>query len=208
MKKIMAFMALSLLLLPCLLVGQRPDEDNQTELNDVFVPKYGVKLNGLALIGVANPAFEVALNDNFSLQAEGIGIFYRNGFLGSDKVCEMYGAFLEGRYYIQETFKGFFVGVNTGYAHWALSKGIVPNWIFQDSDNTVRKGDSFMLGLTLGWSFEVASHWRLEPVICPGYNHAWYDIYSKETDELLTEGRSTNHFMIANKVAFNVVYLF
>ena len=43
--------------------------------SEVFVPRTNVKLSALAAIGIVNPAVEFRVDEKWSVQLEGMGIF-------------------------------------------------------------------------------------------------------------------------------------
>ena len=43
--------------------------------SEVFVPRTNVKLSALAAIGIVNPAVEFRVNEKWSVQLEGMGVF-------------------------------------------------------------------------------------------------------------------------------------
>ena len=77
--------------------------------------RVNVKLNGLALIGIVNPAVEFRVFDRGTVQLEGIGIFYPSGFPGTDKPMTLGATFGEFRFYPKRAFEGFYAGANAGW---------------------------------------------------------------------------------------------
>ena len=47
----------------------------QAQQSEVFVPRTNVKLNALAAIGIVNPAVEFRVDEKWSVQMEGMGVF-------------------------------------------------------------------------------------------------------------------------------------
>ena len=54
--------------------------------SEVFVPRTNVKLSALAAIGIVNPAVEFRVDEKWSVQLEGMGVFAAENFLGTVSV--------------------------------------------------------------------------------------------------------------------------
>lgn len=73
----------------------------------------------------------------------------------------------EGRFYIKEAFKGFYVGGYVAYDHYKVSKWGHP-WY------EVQHGNGLALGITLGYQMEIARRWNMDFYAGGGWHHGWY----------------------------------
>ena len=55
----------------------------------LFVPRTNVKLSALAAIGIVNPAVEFHVDEKWSVQLEGMGVFAAENFLGTGYPLQM-----------------------------------------------------------------------------------------------------------------------
>mgnify|MGYP003292972595 FL=1 len=60
--------------------------------SEVFVPRTNVKLSALAAIGIVNPAVEFRVDEKWSVQLEGMGVFAAENFLGTGYPLQMGGS--------------------------------------------------------------------------------------------------------------------
>lgn len=82
--------------------------------SEVFVPRTNVKLSALAAIGIVNPAVEFRVDEKWSVQLEGMGVFAAENFLGTGYPLQMGAAFVEARWYPKGVFRKFFLAPNLG----------------------------------------------------------------------------------------------
>ena len=176
----------------------------------VFTPRVAVKLNSLLCVGVANPALEVRLNDRMSFQMEGIGIFYlRFGFMGSDATKDkivLGASWMEGRYYVNKVFKGFYLGPNFGWSVFRLNKGIFP--FYSKQENTFQTGYNFMAGISLGYVWEFSKHWAMDFSWGGGYQGARYEAYVEPSGERILDTNGSGEWMPIYKGGASLVYKF
>jgi len=140
-----------------------------------------LKMNALLLAGVLNPAVEFKLGKHFSVQLSTIGTYWPKGFLFTDKPLSLIAGFIEGRYYPKEVYKGFYVGLNSGFGLFNMSRAIIPNFWGQPHDGVMHQGWNYMGGLSLGWSFPINEHWGFEPFISSGYTYTKFNNYVNNT---------------------------
>ena len=171
-----------LLITLCLLVAQTIFP--QTNKHKPFVESQNrseVKLNSLILLGIINPAIEAYVNEHTSLQLEAIGIFYPRNFLWTGEPLTLASAFLEYRYYFKSNHHGFFLGPNAGIGVFRMSKGVIP--IIGDSydgSGALQYGYNMMLGLDIGYKFNLAEYCSLEICFSPGYQVARYEGFTPD----------------------------
>lgn len=171
-----------LLLTLCLVVAQTIFA--QTNKQKLFVESQNrseVKLNSLIFLGIINPAIEAYVNEHTSLQLEAIGIFYPRNFLWTGEPLTLASAFLEYRYYFKSNHHGFFLGPNAGIGVFRMSKGVIP--IIGDSYDgrgALQYGYNMMLGLDIGYKFNLSEYCSLEICFSPGYQVARYEGFTPE----------------------------
>lgn len=171
-----------LLLILCLLVAQTIFP--QTNRYRLFVESKNrseVKLNSLIFLGIINPAIEVYVNEYTSLQLEAIGIFFPRNFLWTGEPLTLGAAFLEYRYYFKSNQHGFFLGPNAGIGVFRMSKGVIP--IIGDSydgSGALQYGYNMMLGLDIGYKFNISKYCSFEICFSPGYQVAFYEGFTPD----------------------------
>lgn len=136
-----------------------------------------VKMNGLLLAGVFNPALEFAVHRNISMQLEGIGIFYHDHLPFLDFPLVLGSSFMEARYYVKEVYRGFYAAPNLGWGVWKMNKSLAPGYFGSYNKNTVQYGQNVMLGLSLGYQWILSDHWSLDLNLGLGWQHAIYEGY-------------------------------
>lgn len=166
--------------------------------SEAFVPRLNVKLSALATIGVVNPALEFSVNEKWSVQLEGMGIFAANNFLGTGYPLQMGAAFVEARWYPKGVFRKFFLAPNVGGGAFRMNKNILhqffgwaPDLNYKKDEDAVQIGHNFMGGVTLGYvfTFKKNPHWSIEANWSLGRQWAKYEEYTTREDG--TSYRST-----------------
>lgn len=165
-----------------------------------------IKLNALLAVGVLNPAFEVKLSKHFSLQFDLNGTYWNKGFLWTNKPIKLFTAFLEARYYPKEVFKGFFVGLNTGFGLYDMSRAIISNFWNESHNGIMHKGWNYMAGATIGWAFPLKNNWGIEPFIGAGYTYAKYDNFVN--NQLVSSEKAKHLFAFTYKGGLFIYYKF
>lgn len=167
------------------------------QLSDTFVPRTNVKLSALAAIGIVNPAVEVRVDEKWSVQLEGMGVFAAKNFLGTGYPLQMGAAFVEARWYPKGVFRKFFLAPNLGGGAFRMNKNILhkffgwaPDLDYKKPENSVQIGHNYMGGITLGYvfTFKKNPHWSIEANWSLGRQWAVYESYSHKGDELVLHG--------------------
>ena len=154
--------------------------------------RVNVKLNGLVALTVINPVVEVRISKHFTGQLEFYGIFAPHKFLWTDYPLSLGIGYLDGRYYIKEAFKGFSAGVTVGYGVFRMNKNVNPfkvgsALVGEYPKETVQVGQVILLGITLGYTFNIGEHWGIEISLGGGWTQAYYEGYSPNEDNIVTE---------------------
>lgn len=176
-------------LLPVLAFSQ------ETELNakvkqkalDEFLAhdqKVEVKLNSLALIGIVNPAFEIRIAPEITIQTEALCSFYFTNFIGTGKPFALGSLFVEGRYYTRNAFHGFYSGPVIGGGVFKMNKGVYPMYSgYGKGTENYQHGCNVMAGLSLGYHILLSHHWSMDLNIAGGYQRTTYQGYKKYKPE-------------------------
>ena len=141
--------------------------------------RVNVKLNGLALIGIVNPAVEFRVFDRGTVQLEGIGIFYPSGFPGTDKPMTLGATSGEFRFYPKRAFEGFYAGANAGWGVYRLAKSLSPGYSHQHPDQ-YQVGHNMIFGATLGYTFNFGRHWSIEISWSGGWQDSTYEGFNND----------------------------
>lgn len=167
--------------------------------------KIAAKLNAAALVGVINPSFEMKVHQHFSLQIEGMGIFYPYGIPTTDKPLTLGATFLEGHWYPKKTFDGFYVGPNFGWGVWRLTKWLVPAY-WGTYPDSYQMGSNIMAGVTLGYQFCIGERWGIDISLGLGYSISAYEGHNTSDGSMYVEWNKSGEWLPAYKGAVNVVY--
>ena len=151
-----------------------------------FVPRTNVKLSALAAIGIVNPAVEFRVDEKWSVQLEGMGVFAAENFLGTGYPLQMGAAFVEARWYPKGVFGKFFLAPNVGGGAFRLNKNILHKFFgwasdlnYKKPENEIQIGHNFIGGVTLGYVFTFPKnpHWSIEANWSFGRQWAKYESY-------------------------------
>ncbi len=167
--------------------------------------RIAVKLNAAVVVGIINPSIEFRVHNNITVALESFACFAPKGFLFTKIPLTIATAFVEGRYYPIQSFRGFFVGPNIGYGVWRLSKGIVPAY-WHTYPNEYQVGSNFMAGLTLGYQFTLTKHWGLELSWGGGYSISLYEGHRSSDGSMYVGLNKSGEWLPAYKGAVNIIY--
>jgi hypothetical protein len=136
-----------------------------------------IKLNGVyACGGVLNPAVEIAVHKNFTVQLEGVGSFYQSISLGK-KIKNMpllLGlGFAEAHWFPKESFKGFYCGPTIGYGLFKMQK-----YNYWGSDK-FQHGTALFLGAVIGYQWQVKK-WTFDLFAGGGWIRSIYEGYEPD----------------------------
>lgn len=128
-----------------------------------------LKANVLALpVGIVNIGAEYQLKPKYTIQGD-ILISPWKSFGGNH--AQVYMGHLEGRYYFNEAFRHWYVGVNVGAGVFDLTK-----WNYVGSQK-FQRGFTFMFGATAGYQFNWKDRWNLDVFLGAGTSQAIYHGY-------------------------------
>jgi len=158
-----------------------------------------IKANALFLpVGMLNVGVEHGFSDHITGQAD-LFISPWKSFAG--KHAQVYMLGFNGRYYFNEAFKKFYVGIDFSLARFNIQKwgywndnfyvhknGVVTSYI---NSNLYQRGYSFMLGGLAGYQFTLGERWNLDLYLGLGTMQSFYKGYDKLSgDRYDTEGDS------------------
>lgn len=160
----------------------KAQEQEQSDEKSLYV-----KGNALFLpIGIFNLGIEKQISPKYTLQGD-IFISPWKSFAGHK--LQFYSVSAEGRYYFNEAFKHWYIGVNLSFADFNAQKWNYWNDnIVQMNDgeyvmnsNLYQKGYSIMLGVTGGYQFQLSDRWNLDLYATIGTAQSFYKTYDKTT---------------------------
>jgi hypothetical protein len=129
-----------------------------------------VKANALFLpIGMLNAGFEYQLSKHYTAQAD-FFISPWKSFAGSH--AQIYMGHLEGRYYFNEAFKHWYVGANTGFGLFDITK-----YGGYKKLNEYQRGFNVMLGATVGYQMKWKERWNIDFYLGGGNSQGFYHGY-------------------------------
>jgi len=157
-----------------------------------------VKANALFLpIGIFNAGLEYQLSPKYTLQGD-VFISPWKSFAGHE--LQYYSASVEARYYFNEAFTGWHLGVNVGVSSFVLQKWNYwgddlfvneKNEVFVES-NLYQKGYSFLAGVTAGYQFRLSDQWKMDIYGTVGTSQDIYKGYERGTGKRYDEAKGWN----------------
>lgn len=128
-----------------------------------------IKGNALFLpVGMLNVGLEYQLSKKYTLQGD-VFVSPWKSFAG--RHAQIYMGHLEGRYYFQEAFKHWYLGVNGGFGVFDLTK-----WNYSGTEK-FQRGFSLMLGATVGYQFQWKERWNIDVYLGGGTSQGFYHGY-------------------------------
>lgn len=128
-----------------------------------------IKGNALFLpVGMLNLGLEYQLSHKYTLQGD-VFVSPWKSFAG--RHAQVYMGHLEGRYYFQEAFKHWYLGVNGGFGVFDLTK-----WNYSGTEK-FQRGFSLMLGATVGYQFQWKERWNIDIFAGGGTSQGFYHGY-------------------------------
>lgn len=160
---------------------------NAQAQDSVAPKKIYIKANALFLpLGMLNAGLEYQLNNKMTLQGD-IFISPWKSFAG--KYAQIYMMGLDGRYYFDEAFKHWYVGVNISATRFILQKynywsdrpaQHTPDSPIYKASDLYQDGYSVMVGATVGYQFELSENWNMDVYLGAGTVQSIYKGYHKK----------------------------
>jgi outer membrane protein OmpA-like peptidoglycan-associated protein len=181
------------LAVPMALGAQTKKWDSYREQNGIGLPKWNIKTNLLADITLSpNLGFEFATGERTSLEIVGQWNPFTFSGKSNSYSWQHWGVQPEFRYWLRETFRGHFFGLQATYADYNI--GALPK-PFSDHMRANRfDGDLYGAGISWGHRWNFSRRWGLEVTAAVGYLHKGYDQWECESCGDLIASTSKNYF--------------
>jgi len=129
-----------------------------------------IKTNALYwAVLLPNVGVETRLSNHFTFEGEVNGSLWKSiddrPYLGMQVMAG-------GRYYIKESFKGFYVGGDISFDVYEASKW--DHWNNDYGGIDVQHGVGVYLGVTLGYQMPIGRRWNMDFYAGGGWHHGWY----------------------------------
>jgi outer membrane protein OmpA-like peptidoglycan-associated protein len=166
---------LLLLIAPMALAAQTKKWDAYRAENGISLPSWNIKTNLLAdLTASPNLGFEFRTGGHTSLEL--VGQWNPFSFRGGVTEWRHWGVQPEFRYWLKETFRGHFFGLQGTYAFYNV--GGLWNGPFTKYMHDNRfQGDLYGAGISWGHRWNFSKHWGLEVTAAVGYLHKGYEVF-------------------------------
>ena len=137
-------------------------------------------------VGILNVGAEYQLSKHSTIQAD-VLISPWKSFSGHE--LQYYSSSFEGRYYFNEAFKHFYLGLNFAASAYKVQKwNYWTDAIYTNSNNETfitsnlyQKGYSFIFGVTAGYQFNLSKRWNLDIYGTVGTSQDLYRGYDRTT---------------------------
>lgn len=125
----------------------------------------------------------------------------------SDNTTRKYKHFLiapEVRRWLKQTDKGHFFGANILYTHFNVGSIKMPFGLYPSVRHKRKQGDAIAIGPSYGYSWRLASHWRIEAEAGFDVGYSWANVY--ECGHCGTKTGTDNGVFLMPRVGVNAVY--
>ena len=117
------------------------------------------------LLGAPQIGVETSIGKKLTFQGDVLGSYWESINGAPFKTLMV---FSEVRYHFNENFNGIYLGGHVGGAIYELQK-----WGYINTGK-YQKGESFFLGITLGYQFKISEKWMIDMFIGGGNQQAHY----------------------------------
>jgi outer membrane protein OmpA-like peptidoglycan-associated protein len=187
---------------PMLLGAQTRKWDAYRAENGISLPTWNIKTNLLAdLTTSMNLGLEFRTGGHTSLELVG----QWNPFSFKDGMMEWrhIGAQPEFRYWLKETFRGHFFGLQATYAFYNVG-GLPKPFTTYMHDNRFQ-GDLYGAGISWGHRWNFSKHWGLEVTAAVGYLHKAYEKFEcKSCGKSL--GKDSHGYFGPTEIGVNLIF--
>jgi hypothetical protein len=177
---------------PMMLGAQTKKWDAYRAENGISLPTWAVKTNLLAdLTASMNLGVELRTGNKTSIEL--VGQWNPFSFRGGETKWKHWGVQPEFRYWLKESFRGHFLGLQATYAFYNV--GGLPNGPFTDYMHNNRfQGDLYGAGVSWGHRWNFSRRWGLEVTAAVGYLHKGYDRWECQSCGKLLDSNTKNYF--------------
>lgn len=184
-----SFPGLILLVLSCLLPS------GITHAQDIAI-KTNLLYNATATFNLGG---EVKLSDQYTLD---LSVGYNPWTFNDNRKWKHVLVQPEARYWLKESFNGHFLGIHGQYINYNVGN----TGPFHTLENNRYEGWGLGAGLSYGYMFRLADHWRMEASLGVGYTYLEYDKYDcrKCGDK---QKSSSSHYVGPTRLNLSVIYI-
>jgi outer membrane protein OmpA-like peptidoglycan-associated protein len=206
-KKLIMKMRYKLLLLaafvPMMLGAQTKKWDAYRAENGISLPTWNIKTNLLAdLTTSMNLGFEFRTGNHTSLEI--VGQWNPFSYRGGLTEWRHIGAQPEFRYWLKETFRGHFFGLQGTYTFYNV--GGLPNGPFTDYMHNNRfEGDLYGAGVSWGHRWNFSRRWGLEVTAAVGYLFKDYEMFECVSCGK-SLGKNTKSYFGPTEIGVNLIF--
>lgn len=187
--------------LPHFFIGYHPSDSLPKDKFTDFALKFNLIMWAK---GITNIAFEKKITENVTAEIL-LGI---KPIRYDEKENSMsYVIQPEIKFWFLRSFKGFFIGYHTYYAHYGAGDIIFPFLRKGVSENNRYAGYLYGMGASCGYYWPISKHWNLEAVAGAGYIHMAYD-KTLLNNSMNKKGRFDYNYFGLTKAAINLIYTF
>lgn len=139
-----------------------------------------VKVNLLAgALTIFNPSIEVGFGEASAITMDYFGAYSENNFINTDyPFLFSMGVFGYRHYISKQSHRGFFVGGDFGIDQFRMNKNIIPFVASDHSDDGYDVGYGFLLGVTLGYKYNITKRFNIEASVSGGWHLAQHECYT------------------------------
>lgn len=142
-----------------------------------------LKLNTLyALGGIINPQAEFTISPHSAFSTELVFSPWKSI---NNRHFQFISLFLEYRYFIRETNKGFYVSGNIGFQGFDISKPEFFHGDFVHLRSGWSKGWGYMLGIGIGWERKFRERWIVDIFASFDFMNSYYNGYNGDGTVIL-----------------------
>lgn len=146
----------------------------------------------LAILGAFNPSVESKINEKWTFECD-VLMTFRNE-TNNRGPFRIFMLQPEARYYFKESNNGFFLGINTGYAMFRMTK---PNWWGDNYDerHAYHIGWSIQAGVTIGYELKFRDRWLVDIFCGGGRQWSMYEAFTYPNLERRTKVNGSAEYM-------------
>lgn len=171
-------------------------------LTNTYSQKIGLKTNAIQwFLLTPNIGAEIEINKKLSFNIYG-------GFnpfqLKNDRQWKFYYLQPELRYWLKDSFKGHFFGIDGAFGHYNMAR--TPIITPKDDEGNRYEGTFGLIGLSYGYQWVLSRRWHIEASLGFGYVRTSYEIFiNGKNGQFL--GRKIDHQILPTTAAISIIYL-
>ena len=155
-----------------------------------------IKVNLLAgALTIFNPSLEIGFGKASAITMDYVGAYAEEDFMNTGyPFLFTMGVFGYRHYMVTDNHKGFFVSGDLGIDQFRMNKNVIPLVASDHSESGYDVGHGYLLGVTLGYKYNLCRHLNVEASISGGWHlaqHECYDSNGVRSVELNASGEWT-----------------